>query len=357
MTETNKNYKDRLFRRIFKEKENILALYNAMNHSNYTDLDQLEILDNENDVIYLNYKGDVSFIIDPCLFLYEHQSSYNPNMGVRGLIYFAQMYNSYMEKHNLNRFGSKLLRLPVPKFVVFYNGTTWQEEEIEIRLSDCFDKAAGEPCVEVVAKMININYGKNKELMEHCKPLRDYAIFVNTVRCYIQTMELRLAVTKAIDDCIKQDCLKEFLVKYRSEVLELMMDSYSLENYQKIVEYEKHELEGKINELQTSNAELQSSYAELQTSNAELQSSNAELQSSYAKLETSYAEAKTENAELKNENIEVKTENAELQSSYVKLETSAAKLQTSYAEAKTEINELKKIIEQMQKQMQEMRKE
>ncbi|MBQ1394058.1 MAG: hypothetical protein IIY81_11120, partial [Lachnospiraceae bacterium] len=254
MTETNKNYKDRLFRRIFKEKENILALYNAMNHSNYTDLDQLEILDNENDVIYLNYKGDVSFIIDPCLFLYEHQSSYNPNMGVRGLIYFAQMYNSYMEKHNLNRFGSKLLRLPVPKFVVFYNGTTWQEEETEIRLSDCFARSAGEPCVEVVAKMININYGKNKELMEHCKPLRDYAIFVNTVRCYVHTMELRLAVTKAIDDCIKQDCLKEFLVKYRSEVLELMMDSYSLENYQKIVEYEKHELEGKINELQTSNA-------------------------------------------------------------------------------------------------------
>ncbi|MBQ1688886.1 MAG: hypothetical protein II073_06380 [Lachnospiraceae bacterium] len=322
MTETNKNYKDRLFRRIFKEKENILALYNAMNHSNYTDLDQLEILDNENDVIYLNYKGDVSFIIDPCLFLYEHQSSYNPNMGVRGLIYFAQMYNSYMEKHNLNRFGSKLLRLPVPKFVVFYNGTTWQEEETEIRLSDCFARSAGEPCVEVVAKMININYGKNKELMEHCKPLRDYAIFVNTVRCYVQTMELRLAVTKAIDDCIKQDCLKEFLIKYRSEVLELMMDSYSLENYQKIVEYEKHELEGKINELQTSNAELQTSNAELQTSNAELQNS--------------YAEAKTVIGELKNENTEVKTENTEL---------------------KNKNAELQEIIEQMQKQMQEMRKE
>ena len=190
-------------------------------------------------------------------------------------------------------------------------------------------KSAGEPCVEVVAKMININYGKNKELMEHCKPLRDYAIFVNTVRCYVQTMELRLAVTKAIDDCIKQDCLKEFLIKYRSEVLELMMDSYSLENYQKIVEYEKHELEGKINELQTSNAELQNSYAE----------------------------ARTEITELKNENIEVKTEKAELQSSYAKLETSYAEVQTSYVEARTEITELKKIIEQMQKQMQEMRKE
>ena len=336
MTETNKNYKDRLFRRIFKEKENILALYNAMNHSNYTDLDQLEILDNENDVIYLNYKGDVSFIIDPCLFLYEHQSSYNPNMGVRGLIYFAQMYNSYMEKHNLNRFGSKLLRLPVPKFVVFYNGTTWQEEETEIRLSDCFARSAGEPCVEVVAKMININYGKNKELMEHCKPLRDYAIFVNTVRCYIQTMELRLAVTKAIDDCIKQDCLKEFLVKYRSEVLELMMDSYSLENYQKIVEYEKHELEGKINELQTSNAELQSSYAEAKTVIGELENENTEVKTENAELKNENTEVKTENAELKNENTEVKTENTELKNKNAKLQ---------------------EIIEQMQKQMQEMRKE
>jgi hypothetical protein len=305
LKEVNRNYKDRLFRKIFTEKENILALYNAMNHSNYTDLDQLEILDNENDVIYLNYRGDVSFIIDPCLFLYEHQSSYNPNMGVRGLIYFAQMYNMYMEKHNLNRFSSKLIQLPVPKFVVFFNGTSWNEEEIEIRLSDCFSKEGGEPCVEVKAKMLNINYGKNKELMKHCKPLRDYAIFVNKVRCYSSEMELKEAVNKAIDECIEEDCLKDFLAKSRAEVLELMLDSYSLENYQRIVEYEKHELEAE----------------------------NAELKNENIEVKAECAEVKAECAELKNENTEVKAECAEL---------------------KNENTKLQEIINKMQEQMQEM---
>lgn len=183
MEQVNRNYKDRLFRSIFREKKNLLSLYNAMNGSHYTDEEQLEIFTVE-DVLYLNFKGDVSFLVDPCLYLYEHQSSYNPNMGVRGLLYFAQSYNKYMELHKLNRFGSKLLRLPKPIFVVFYNGTTWQGEETTIRLSDCFEDDGVEPCVEVVARMININYGKNKELMEHCKPLMDYAIFVKKVRDY-----------------------------------------------------------------------------------------------------------------------------------------------------------------------------
>lgn len=315
MQEANKNYKDRLFRRIFKEKENILELYNAMNHSTYSNLDELEILDNENDVIYLNYRGDVSFIIDPCLFLYEHQSSTNPNMGVRGLIYFSQMYNAYMEKHNLNRFSSKLLQLPTPKYVVFYNGTSWQEDEMEIRLSDCFAKDTGEPCVEVIARMVNINYGKNNELMEHCKPLRDYAIFVNRVRIYVQSLPLKDAVNQAVDECIKEDCLKEFLIKYRAEVVELMMDSYSLENYQKIVEYEKNKMETRISELLNSNAELQSSNAELQSSNAELQNSNAELQ-------TSIAELQEENTLTMNTMIELQDELQQLKEKLLKLEQS-----------------------------------
>ena len=163
--------------------------------------------------------------------------------------------------------------------------------------------------------MVNINYGKNKELMEHCKPLRDYAIFVNKVRRYSQEMELKEAINKAIDECIEEDCLKDFLVKSRAEVLEFMMDSYSLENYQKIVEYEKNELEGKINALQTSCAELRTENNEVKAENDEVKAENAEV--------------KAENAEVKAKNTELKNENAKLQ----------------------------EIIDKMQEQIQEMRKE
>ena len=270
--QANRKYKDRLFRFIFQDKKNLLSLYNAMNGSNYTDEEQLEIFTVEN-VLYMNFKGDISFLVDLCLYLFEHQSTYNPNMGVRGLIYFAQSYNKYMEKHKMNRFGSKLLSLPKPVFVVFYNGTSWQEEETTIRLSDCFEMDEGEePCVEVVARMLNINYGKNKELMEHCKPLMDYAVFVKKVRDYRKEYDsLEVAVNRAIDECIKENRLREFLEQHRAEVVEIMLDSYSLENYQKIVEYEKEHMEQE-------NQELKGAYQEEKGKNQKLQLQNETLQ-------------------------------------------------------------------------------
>lgn len=286
LEQANRKYKDRLFRFIFQDKKNLLSLYNAMNGSNYTDEEQLEIFTVEN-VLYMNFKGDISFLVDLCLYLYEHQSSYNPNMGVRGLIYFAQSYNKYMEKHKLNRFGAKLLSLPKPVFVVFYNGTSWQEEETIIRLSDCFEIEEGEePCVEVVARMLNINYGKNKELMKHCKPLMDYAVFVKKVRDYMkESVSLEAAVNRAIDECIKENCLREFLEQHRAEVVEIMLDSYSLENYQKIVEYEKEHMEQENQQLKGENQELKGANHELKGTVESMQNTMNELESEKQSLQ------------------------------------------------------------------------
>ena len=272
LEQANRKYKDRLFRFIFQDKKNLLSLYNAMNGSNYTDEEQLEIFTVEN-VLYMNFKGDISFLVDLCLYLFEHQSSYNPNMGVRGLIYFAQSYNKYMEKHKLNRFGAKLLSLPKPVFVVFYNGTSWQEEETTIRLSDCFDMDEGEEaCVEVVARMLNINYGKNKKLMEHCKPLMDYAVFVKKVRDYLKEGgSLEAAVNRAIEECIQEDCLREFLEQHRAEVVEIMLDSYSLENYQKIVEYEKEHMEQENQQLKSTVESMQNAMNKIECEKQTLQ--------------------------------------------------------------------------------------
>jgi hypothetical protein len=125
--------------------------------------------------------------------------------------------------------------------------------------------------------MININYGKNKELMAHCKPLRDYAIFVNKARCYSQEMELKAAINRAIDECIEEDCLKELLTKSRLEVLELMMDTYSFENYQKIVEYERNKAEIENQELKSELAETREEKQQLQAEKQELQVENQTL--------------------------------------------------------------------------------
>ena len=193
-----------------------------------------------------------------------------------------------MEKHRLNRFGAKLLSLPKPVFVVFYNGTSWQEEETTLRLSDCFEMDEGEkPCVEVVARMLNINYGKNKELMERCKPLMDYAVFVKKVRDYRKEYDsLEVAVNRAIDECIKENRLRGFLEQHRAEVVEIMLDSYSLENYQKIVEYEKEHMEQENQQLKSANQELKGTVESMKNTMNEIESEKQTLQNEKQTLQT-----------------------------------------------------------------------
>lgn len=162
----NRKFKDRLFRMVFQSKKDLLELYNAINGTSYTNPDELEI-NTLDDVIYMGMKNDSSFLIDNFLNLYEHQSTYNPNLPARGLLYFADLYRSYMARKKLNLYSSSLQKLPVPKFVVFYNGKAEEPDQQELKLSDAFEMPEdGElPAVEVRVVMLNINWGHNKELM------------------------------------------------------------------------------------------------------------------------------------------------------------------------------------------------
>ena len=135
-----KEYKDRLFRLVFGEKEDLLALYNAVNESAYSNPEQLAIVTLEN-MLYLKMKNDISFLIGDILNLYEHQSTLNPNMPVRGFLYFAETYQKYLMKHKYRLYGKKLIPLPRPKFVVFYNGLEEQPDRVELKMSDAFPPA------------------------------------------------------------------------------------------------------------------------------------------------------------------------------------------------------------------------
>lgn len=224
----NRNYKDRLFRLAFQEKEDLLDLYNAVSGRQYTNPEDI-IITTLTDAIYLGMKNDISFLVSDVLNLYEHQSSFNPNMPVRGLNYFADTYREYIEINGLDIYGEKLIRLPMPQYIVFYNGMREEPDRVELRLSDAFlcQNPEEKGCLECRATMININYGHNEELMDRCKRLKDYAVFVNRIRENERRgMALNEAVELAVNSCINEGILADILKKNRAEVCNLILYEY-----------------------------------------------------------------------------------------------------------------------------------
>ena len=225
-TKVQRNYKDTIFRMLFKDKENLLSLYNALNRTNYTDVDGLEITTLEN-AVYMNYKNDVSFVFDYELMIYEHQSTMNLNMPLRDLFYVSDTLQKRTYDRNL--YGSKLIRIPAPRFVVFYNGVAYQPEKQILKLSDAYEKRQESPELELSVTVYNINRGNNKELMDACQTLREYALYVERVRIYAKQMPLVEAVEKAVDYCIETGILAEFLRKNRAEAIKVSIYEYDEE--------------------------------------------------------------------------------------------------------------------------------
>ena len=250
MTETNneisvaRNHKDRLFRMIFREKKELLSLYNAVNGTSYTNTEELEIVTLEN-AIYMNMKNDLAFIMDSYLNLYEHQSTYSPNMPLRDLFYIAKELQGQVDHRDLYR--NTLIKIPTPRFLVFYNGSEEQAEKKYLRLSDAFQKSMDDPDLELVVTMLNINLGKNRKLLEQCQTLKEYAIYVKKVRTYAKSMKVEEAVDRAVRECINEGILREFLLRNRKEAVEMSIFEYDEEAVFEIVrkdEYEKGLQEG-----------------------------------------------------------------------------------------------------------------
>ncbi len=223
-----RNYKDTVFRMLFKKKENLLSLYNALNKTAYTDVERLEVTTLEN-AVYMNYKNDISFVFDYELMLYEHQSTVNPNMPLRDLIYVAKVLQGIVKDESL--YGKTLVRLPAPRFVVFYNGRDFQPEKYQLRLSEAFEKKQPYPELELIVTVYNINWGHNKELMKACRLLGEYAEYVEQVRVFARTMPFKEAVEKAVDYCIEHEVLSEFLSKNRAEAVEMCIFEFDEEKY------------------------------------------------------------------------------------------------------------------------------
>ena len=242
----NRIYKDRLYKMIFNDKSELLKLYNAINGTHYDDPAMLTITTLDN-AIYMTMENDLSFIIDMRLALYEQQSTVNPNLPLRFLMYITDIYSAYTK--DMNIYGSKKVQIPLPSFVIFYNGVKSQPDRTEFFLSELFHPTTDQPALELKAVMLNINKGHNQELMNACHTLRDYSEYVARIRTYSAEMPLTDAVEKAITECIHENILRDFLLKNRAEAKAMSIYEYDEEKTMRMFRkecYEDGERNGKI---------------------------------------------------------------------------------------------------------------
>jgi hypothetical protein len=245
MRMSKREYKSSVFSMLLEEAEYALDTYNALNKTDYTDPSMVTIQKLDGKVL-LSIRNDASFLIDAFLNLYEHQSTYNPNMPLRFMLYFSDMLWDFVDEKDYNMYGSRRIPVPTPKFVVFYNGTEKRPAREVIRLSDSYEHKCEDYDLDLVCTVYNINPGCNDEMQKNSKVLLGYTTFVEKVRTYERKMDsLEKAINQAIDECIRENILAEFFTKRRAEVLEMAVHDFTFERQLKLTARDSRE-EGRI---------------------------------------------------------------------------------------------------------------
>ena len=245
----NREYKSSLFIKLFgteEYKQNMLDLYNALANTNYASKDDLTFTTLD-DAVYISVKNDVSFLIGNNMSLFEHQSTFNPNMPLRGFIYFAHLYQSFVEKCETSIYGATLIKIPTPQYIVLYNGTDKKfGDKITLKLSEAFINEDNSKGFEWTATVINVNIGHNKEIFDKCRVLWEYSMFIDLSRKYIDELDnVNDGVAKAVDECIEKGILKNYLTDKKAEVIAMCLFEFDQEKYERTVKNEGL-IEGRI---------------------------------------------------------------------------------------------------------------
>ncbi len=237
MEKENREHKDSVFVDLFYGDEgaqkNLLSLYNALHDTDLQDEALIHKVKIE-DVFYKNFKNDISFEVNGQVLVFgEHQSTKNPNLPLRCLLYVGRAYEQLVEEEA--KYRTSLVKIPTPEFYTFYNGKADYPLEQELRLSDAFLTSAGNNTVELKVTAININSDKAHRILEKCPVLKEYSLFIDTVRKY---GEDEGALKKAINECIEKGILAEYLKRKGSEVRNMLIAEYS---YEKDIEVKQRE--------------------------------------------------------------------------------------------------------------------
>ena len=234
-------YKSNVFAMLMEIPEYALEVYNVLNGSHHEDESEIQIKKLNSGVI-LSVKNDASFLLDSYLNLYEHQSTHNPNMPLRFLIYFSSIMQDIVKKEKYDLYGKKKIPIPTPKFVVFYNGLEKRPEKEVMHLSDAFLQKEANYQLELSCEVYNINPGNNMAVMAASKVLNGYTIFVEKVRTYINDdFEIKEAVSLAVEDCIRQNILSEFFRTHRKEVEEVAALDFTFERREELIRRDSYE--------------------------------------------------------------------------------------------------------------------
>ncbi|MCI9271307.1 MAG: hypothetical protein HFH11_09190 [Dorea sp.] len=310
----NRRHKDSLFRIAFREKEKLLELYNAIHNSEYDDPAELTIYTIE-DVVFMGIKNDISFLVGETLNLYEHQSTENPNMPIRGLMYFAKNYESYIARNDLDIYGSRRQLLPLPQYYVLYNGAKDTEDKKVLELKDAFPELGGiEPCLNCRATLLNINCGHNREIMERSQTLKDYSVYIQRIRDNkVSGISISEAVEKATEACIRDGILKDILIKNSAEVKHMVLGTWGTENHLRKQREEREQIEKENARMEKENARMEKENARMEKENARIEKENKQLKWKNTVLEEKEIELKRETNELKREATSFKQRSNELE--------------------------------------------
>lgn len=227
----NREVKSDVFSMLMENKRYALEVYNGVNGSSYDDPEMVEVTTLKKG-ISLSIRNDASIIVDMNLNLYEHQSTYSPNMPLRSLIYLVDIIKPYVKDKDI--FGRRLVKIPTPKFIVFYNGREQRPATEVLKLSDSFEKMTNEPQLELTCTVYNINPGYNDDLLEKCKILNEYTLFIERIR-YNESNNDDAPIENAISWCIEHNILKDFLLVRRQEVLKAMTIDMTFERREELI--------------------------------------------------------------------------------------------------------------------------
>ncbi len=343
----NWKHKDSLFKIAFREKEKLLELYNAINNSDYDNPTELTVYTLE-DVIFMGIKNDISFLVGEVLNLYEHQSTENPNMPIRGLMYFAENYESYIARNNLDIYGRVLQKLPFPQYYILYNGVKEAEDRKVLELKDAFPKLEGmEPCLNCKATLLNINFGHNREIMARSQTLMDYSIYIQRIRDNKGSgISIFEAVDRATEDCIRDGILKDILVKNSAEVKHMVLGAWGTENHLKKQREELEQVERENEKLRQETAKLKEKSFGLKKVTNELKKEAEGLKKEADGLKKEADGLKKEANKLKKETTGLKQEKSELkeENNELKNRSAAIDLLTQKLLDTGKVEELKKSL-------------
>lgn len=234
-----RNYKDTVFRSLFSKKERALSLYNGINGTDYQDASLIKYNTLEN-AIYMNMKNDLSFLFISQVYMWEHQSTIPVNIPLRDLLYASDLFQKSLVNRSI--YSSIRLMIPTPHFVVFYNGVDDLPERMELKLSDSYTVPTEDPALELKVTVININPGMNEKLKEKCPELKEYVLYVEKVRSYVKDMSLPTAVGRAVDECIKENILREFLMEQKAEVIKMSIYEFDEEREMQLIRADEREI-------------------------------------------------------------------------------------------------------------------